>query len=479
MRVRSPSSRRANTSGWMFAKPSTPETVIDIEALSFKGGSERRKLFPETFSRSTSIKQPVPATISTRALSSACSEKTVSSEDSRYEVTNRLDRKSSDSRNSKKNKLKSFGQKQYLRAAETFVAIEKKAEERSSKVAKKVMAKIQKLVSKQPKHQEILTTTTQDTVEISLQSPPRSREQTDKKFKNLETCKQVAVKQYSKAAGKLSSIVHRPQHRRTLSHPQDCPICVGPMSEADMAHPLHCATPHCHFNFCAPCIQSIIKSSEDEYMEASDGSRQVKVFLQCPNCRDDLSKSIRHTLILRTADMKLSPSVRNSLLLHLMHRRQSDSVPPSKVASMNLDAIETEICKARVQEREFFKTKPPPQAEREERLVSREQENPSRRKLFKKFQQLGALYGRYNVALNPIEYLPSNTRRLGSSEAPPTRKTTSEQAARRSDMDDNNSIRSPMPLVHDQSFNMNQASCFYIDTHVNFGGLNPRLRFQL
>ena len=37
-------------------------------------------------------------------------------------------------------------------------------------------------------------------------------------------------------------------------------------------------------------------------MEASDGNRHVKVFLHCPNCRADLSHTIRDTLLLRKAD---------------------------------------------------------------------------------------------------------------------------------------------------------------------------------
>lgn len=35
---------------------------------------------------------------------------------------------------------------------------------------------------------------------------------------------------------------------------------------------------------------------------ASDGNMHVKVYLHCPNCRSDLSQSIRHTLLLRKVD---------------------------------------------------------------------------------------------------------------------------------------------------------------------------------
>jgi hypothetical protein len=65
----------------------------------------------------------------------------------------------------------------------------------------------------------------------------------------------------------------------------DCPICCEPFSQADHAYPLHCPTPTCAFNFCCNCVTSIQKSAADGYQEASDGSRQLKVQVQCPQCR--------------------------------------------------------------------------------------------------------------------------------------------------------------------------------------------------
>jgi hypothetical protein len=53
---------------------------------------------------------------------------------------------------------------------------------------------------------------------------------------------------------------------------------------------------------CRSCIESLLASSKDDYQEASDGNRHVKVFLHCPNCRSDLSHTIRDTLLLRKAD---------------------------------------------------------------------------------------------------------------------------------------------------------------------------------
>ena len=84
--------------------------------------------------------------------------------------------------------------------------------------------------------------------------------------------------------------------------PQDCPICLDPMQPEDSDHVLQCRR-RCGYNFCHECIESLIVSSKDDYAEASDGNRHVKVFLRCPNCRSDLSPTIRDTLLLRKADI--------------------------------------------------------------------------------------------------------------------------------------------------------------------------------
>lgn len=81
-----------------------------------------------------------------------------------------------------------------------------------------------------------------------------------------------------------------------------CSICLDPMAESDIRHPLMCPSQHCHFNFCVTCIESLMQSSRDAYAEASDGSQQVKVYLHCPNCRSDLKETIRDTVLLRKVD---------------------------------------------------------------------------------------------------------------------------------------------------------------------------------
>lgn len=83
-----------------------------------------------------------------------------------------------------------------------------------------------------------------------------------------------------------------------IEHELDCPICLDAFRPGDLQHPLRCAR-KCGYNFCISCIESLIQSAKDDYMEASDGNKHVKVFLHCPNCRSDLSSSIRDTLLLR------------------------------------------------------------------------------------------------------------------------------------------------------------------------------------
>ena len=82
---------------------------------------------------------------------------------------------------------------------------------------------------------------------------------------------------------------------------EDCSICLDAMQQTDFDHPLQCEI-RCGYNFCKNCIESLITSSMDEYMEASDGNRHVKISLHCPNCRSDLSHTIRDTLLLRKID---------------------------------------------------------------------------------------------------------------------------------------------------------------------------------
>lgn len=77
-----------------------------------------------------------------------------------------------------------------------------------------------------------------------------------------------------------------------------CPICLADMEPSDATYPMLCPT-RCGYNFCGDCAASLVASSKDDYQEASDGNRHVKVRLQCPQCRGDLSTTIGETLLLR------------------------------------------------------------------------------------------------------------------------------------------------------------------------------------
>lgn len=77
------------------------------------------------------------------------------------------------------------------------------------------------------------------------------------------------------------------------------------MEPADLSHPMLCPT-KCSYNFCSDCAQQLVESSQDDYQEASDGNRHVKVRLQCPQCRGDLSKTIAETLLLRKHAIMIS-----------------------------------------------------------------------------------------------------------------------------------------------------------------------------
>lgn len=65
-------------------------------------------------------------------------------------------------------------------------------------------------------------------------------------------------------------------------------------------YPVLCPT-QCGFNFCVNCVEHLVESSEHDYEEASDGSRHVKIKLQCPQCRGSLVQTIRDTMIIRKA----------------------------------------------------------------------------------------------------------------------------------------------------------------------------------
>jgi hypothetical protein len=96
------------------------------------------------------------------------------------------------------------------------------------------------------------------------------------------------------------------RHLDLSNHGGRCPLCFNNLSPADLAHPPQCDTSKCSFNFCLSCAESYISSSKDPYQTASDGSKQLKIFLRCPSCRSDLSTTLRDTVLLRHADLVAS-----------------------------------------------------------------------------------------------------------------------------------------------------------------------------
>mmetsp|Transcript_33317 Transcript_33317/g.80588 ORF Transcript_33317/g.80588 Transcript_33317/m.80588 type:complete len:513 (+) Transcript_33317:168-1706(+) len=203
--------------------------------------------------------------------------------------------------------------------------------------------------------------------------------------KNLKTYKLKAGKQYAKVAEKLSSMrranteeeeeeaedndhdvspLDEPEEEpEELTMMNECAICLGTMSDNDWKHPLQCHTPQCRYNFCATCIYNLIKSSKDAYGEASDGSHQVKVHLQCPNCRDDLGSTLRRTLLLRVADSKTLPrSEKRKMMMEnlsgLASNNNNKQPLTDKQKVMQLDQIDMEVRRARAQEHDFLRLKP-------------------------------------------------------------------------------------------------------------------------
>ncbi len=148
---------------------------------------------------------------------------------------------------------------------------------------------------------------------------------------------------------------------------EDCPICLDEMHFSDKEHPLQCSR-HCGFNFCRNCIQSFISSSKDDYMEASDGSRQVKVWLHCPSCRSDLTYSIRDTLLLRKVDEleHLLEESRDDIALTEAQIRLKDALERSR-------DVQNAVAESRRREAEYFGLPPLEQEEDSESSTSIEE----------------------------------------------------------------------------------------------------------
>ena len=97
---------------------------------------------------------------------------------------------------------------------------------------------------------------------------------------------------------------------------KDCPICLDPLSETERTiYPLPCQ--QCDYNFCSDCTKKMIAASKDDYEISSDGSRQVKVTVSCPQCRskypiNDLEETV---LLLREIHLLASSILKESITI--------------------------------------------------------------------------------------------------------------------------------------------------------------------
>ena len=130
---------------------------------------------------------------------------------------------------------------------------------------------------------------------------------------------------------------------------EDCPICLDEMRPTDLVHPIRCPR-QCGYNFCLTCIESLITSSKDDYGEASDGNKHVKVFLNCPNCRSDLGDSIRDTLLLRKT---------HTLKIHSTGHVELTASEKRLKEVINDFEVQLAIKEAQEREDEFFGKKTP------------------------------------------------------------------------------------------------------------------------
>lgn len=162
---------------------------------------------------------------------------------------------------------------------------------------------------------------------------------------------------------------------------EDCPICLDEMSRADLAHPLRC---RCGYNFCLTCIESLITSSKDDYEEASDGNRHVKIFLNCPNCRSDLGSSIRDTLLCRKV-----------FTLNLHANEQVDLTASERRLKEVIHDPEVQLAIKEAQEREDFffgraKTKTPQVIDEEKEVLDNVTSEACRKdSLVKNYKEMG------------------------------------------------------------------------------------------
>ena len=92
-------------------------------------------------------------------------------------------------------------------------------------------------------------------------------------------------------------------------------------------------------------------------MEASDGNRHVKVFLHCPNCRAELSHTIRDTLLLRKADAVLNALERKTTSIDNNNDDDDNVLTASQLQlkdALQQPEVQAAIVRARRMEAEYL-----------------------------------------------------------------------------------------------------------------------------
>jgi hypothetical protein len=113
--------------------------------------------------------------------------------------------------------------------------------------------------------------------------------------------------------GNRTTNTHYSNTSTSSSDDEDCPLCLNALTLADRLYPLHCPTVSCYFIFCGECLQKLCQAAADGYTLASDGSHQVKVALQCPQCRGPYnSKRTSSSSVKTTAQDGLKLAVSSS-----------------------------------------------------------------------------------------------------------------------------------------------------------------------
>ena len=126
-----------------------------------------------------------------------------------------------------------------------------------------------------------------------------------------------------------------------------CMICLDPMSQADLAHPLMCTSKGCYFNSCDSCIESMIDQKPRQGRQPVTSEQTILV--SCPNCRSNLSPTICDTVLLRKVDRVQDVGVITDEVVRKVLAFQK---------AMNGDAaVLREIAKARDREARFWKKK--------------------------------------------------------------------------------------------------------------------------